>query len=114
MRNIYRPVCHGIPGRCPAILGGPAAVCYRCSGFFLSLFLGCTVVYPLLGGRLKWEWSLKAALGATVLSGVQWLLEFLEWIPYSPWLTGITGLLWGGSLSLLLCSSLRRIRAKRN
>jgi uncharacterized membrane protein len=39
----FSPICHQIPERSFALLGHPFAVCQRCSGIYLGLFLGFLV-----------------------------------------------------------------------
>jgi uncharacterized membrane protein len=113
IRSGYRLLCHGIPDRCPELFGRPAAVCMRCSGMYLSIILGCSIVFPLLRKRIQWKPLIYAAVLLTLVMGLQWLLELTKVMKPSSILQISTGFLWGMGLSVLLCSSIDRIRNHR-
>jgi uncharacterized membrane protein len=43
---LFSPVCHQTPERSFALLGFPLAVCHRCCGIYLGLFLGSLMKNP--------------------------------------------------------------------
>ena len=111
LRSAYRLLCHGIPERCIVLFGRPSAVCVRCTGIYLSISAGCALVYPLLRRRMAWKSLIAAAVAATIIMSIEWLLELTTVISPSPLLQAATGSLWGIGLSLLLCSSIDRIKS---
>jgi len=110
IRSGYRLLCHGIPDRCPLLFGRPAAVCLRCSGIYVSLFLGCSTIFPLLRYRPGWRTVLITAALATSIMGLQWVLEFTGITSPSILLQVGTGFVWGTGLSLLFCRSIDILR----
>ena len=42
----FSPICHQMPDRSFALLGIPLAVCHRCCGIYLGLFLGALTKNP--------------------------------------------------------------------
>ena len=112
LRSAYRLLCHGIPERCIVLFDRPSSVCVRCTGIYLSIFTGCALVYPLLRRRIAWRSLIASAVAATAIMSLEWLLELTGTISPSPFLQAATGSVWGMGLSLLLCSSIDRI--KRN
>lgn len=61
---LFSPVCHQIPERCFSLFGYPAAVCHRCSGIYIGMFLGCFFDIRVMHryGRARRYWILGAAL----------------------------------------------------
>ncbi|MBN2198851.1 MAG: DUF2085 domain-containing protein [Candidatus Aminicenantes bacterium] len=61
--RMFSHVCHQIPSRCLHISGHPMAVCGRCLGVYLGIFLGC-LIYPFWRGwgniRLPARWVFPA------------------------------------------------------
>jgi len=45
--RFYQPICHQISDRSLHLLGGPIAVCIRCSAIYFA-FLAATLFYPLV------------------------------------------------------------------
>jgi uncharacterized membrane protein len=96
----FSPVCHQMPERSFALLGLPLAVCHRCCGIYLGLFLGSLLKNP-------WMHRSPAARRGWVLAAmVPLVLDAL--LPYSGlWVnTSIsrfaTGLLFGILIASLL------------
>jgi len=58
----FSPICHQIPERSFAVLGHPVAVCHRCSGIYLGLFLGSFIENNFLhrSPRIRRIWVLSA------------------------------------------------------
>jgi len=112
IRSGYRLLCHGIPDRCPLLFGRPAAVCMRCSGIYVSLFLGCSTVFPLLRYVLEWRTVLITAALVTFTMVFQWIMEFTGITSSSTVLQVATGFLWGTGLSLLFCRSIDILRER--
>jgi len=111
LRSAYRLLCHGIPERCIVLFGRTSAVCVRCTGIYLSIFMGCALVYPLLRQRMAWKSLIAVSIAATIIMSLHWLLELTGIISPSPLLQALTGSVWGMALSLLLCSSIDRIKS---
>jgi len=105
LRFLNSFICHGIPDRCPVILGNHAAVCYRCTGIDLSFFLGSILVFPLLKlfnyNNLKFFIFLSIAF--SFLMAFEWLFEILKTIPHNPMFQLSTGMFFGAAVSILVC-----------
>jgi uncharacterized membrane protein len=58
----FSPICHQIPERSFALLGHPMAVCHRCSGIYLGLFLGSLIENNFMhrSTRIRRIWVLSA------------------------------------------------------
>lgn len=104
LRFVYRFLCHGIPSRCPWILNRPAAVCFRCSGIDTSFFLAAAVFFPFLRDYLTWKNTMVLSVTFSAFMFIEWILEFSNIINSIWWLQLGTGFLFGGSVSLLVCS----------
>ena len=111
MRASLRLLCHGIPERCPVIMGYPAALCYRCSGVYSGLFLGCSLLLPWMGSRLRTGHVILIALAASVPVTLQWTAEYTGMLRSSAFLQYVTGLIWGLGAGLLLLTALQRLMA---
>jgi uncharacterized membrane protein len=57
----FSPICHQIPERSFAFLGHPVAVCHRCSGIYLGLFLGSLIENSFMhrSPRIRRIWVLS-------------------------------------------------------
>jgi len=57
-------ICHQIPERSFAIFGHPLAVCHRCFGIYLGLFLGSLIENRFVHGSLRVRrfWILAASI----------------------------------------------------
>lgn len=110
IRCIFKLLCHGIPDRCPQVFERPAAVCVRCTGIYLSFFIGCSVVFPIIRNKLDTKILFPASFFFTGTMGMQWILEFTGILNVSPFLQILTGFMWGLALSQLLCLSIDGIR----
>jgi len=60
----FSPVCHQAPERSFELLGIPLAVCHRCSGIYLGLFLGSMLRNPWIhrSPAARRRWILAAAV----------------------------------------------------
>ncbi len=98
---LFSPVCHQNPSRSFAVSGHPWAVCHRCSGIYLGLFLASMI--PLeLGNVLSSSWrrSLWVLCGVTPLL-LDVFLQFTGLWANTPLSRFLTGLLFGVTLSSL-------------
>jgi uncharacterized membrane protein len=72
---LFSPVCHQLPDRSFALLGLPLAVCHRCAGIYLGLFLGSLLNHPWMhrshAARRRW------VLAATTPLVLDALLPFI-------------------------------------
>jgi uncharacterized membrane protein len=59
---VFAPVCHQISARSFELLGLPLAVCHRCFGIYLGLFLGSLIRNPWMhrSPRTRRRWVLAA------------------------------------------------------
>lgn len=114
IRCVYKLLCHGIPDRCPQLFGRPAAVCVRCTGIYISFFIGCAAIFPILRNKLNMKTSLLVSIFFTGVMAMQWILELTGTISVSPFLQVVTGFLWGLGLSQLLCFYIDRTWGKSN
>ena len=58
----FSPICHQNPERSFAVLSHPLAVCHRCSGIYLGLFLGSLIENNFMhrSPRIRRIWVLSA------------------------------------------------------
>jgi uncharacterized membrane protein len=49
----FSHICHQIPERSFMLFGFPLAVCHRCSGIYIGMFLGCFVEIPAMNCRTQ-------------------------------------------------------------
>jgi uncharacterized membrane protein len=58
----FSPICHQLPARSFALLGFPLAVCHRCFGIYLGLFLGSLIPNPWMhrSPAIRRYWVLAA------------------------------------------------------
>ena len=105
----FSPICHQLPERSFSYLGYPWAVCHRCSGIYLGLFV-MSLVLPFIrsAGRcaiINPAWvilaSLPIALDAT--------LPFLGLWTNTPLTRFSTGLLFGTMVATLLYAGVMEI-----
>ncbi|MFZ0428868.1 MAG: DUF2085 domain-containing protein [Acidobacteriota bacterium] len=82
----FRPICHQIPARSPALLGQPIAVCARCLGLYSGFLIGACFL-PCLGGLSR---RLEAHPRLLVLFFVPMFLDLVVWqnTMTSRWLSG--------------------------
>lgn len=103
--QMFGMVCHQELGRTFSLNGVPAAVCARCTGFYSGLFAGFLCIPVIKGYNLKWIGTLLAISTVIVIfDGLAQMIGF--------WSGGniqrfITGLIWGGSVSLFLIKILK-------
>jgi uncharacterized membrane protein len=59
---LFTPICHQIAERSFTLLGYPLAVCHRCSGIYIGMFLGCFFNIHAMHrhGRARRFWVLSA------------------------------------------------------
>jgi uncharacterized membrane protein len=82
----FFPICHQIPERSFSILGHPMAVCHRCSGIYIGLFLGSLIQNNFMhrSPRMRRIWVLAAMTPLLLdlvlpLTGIwkgTWLIRF--------------------------------------
>jgi len=65
---LFSPVCHQIPERCFSLFGYSLAVCHRCSGIYIGMFLGCFFDIRVMHryGRARRFWVLSAVIPITL------------------------------------------------
>ncbi|OPL19637.1 MAG: hypothetical protein AVO35_10030 [Candidatus Aegiribacteria sp. MLS_C] len=103
LRSGMRLMCHGIPGRCPEVLGGPAALCARCIGIYSALFVGCAFLFPVARYRMSTRTSLLLAIAANLVMAAEWSLEYAGFLSPPLLLRAATGSIWGACTGLALC-----------
>ncbi len=107
IRLVFSPVCHQIPERSPHFHGVAFAVCHRCFGTYLGLFLGAAAFLPLR----RFGSSLSKRAGALILVGIgipaaDWLLGALGLWHNSPVSRVVTGAVFGAAAGVLLAQAL--------
>jgi uncharacterized membrane protein len=100
----FSPVCHQNPGRSFVWEGFPWAVCHRCTGIYLGLFL--VSLLPIRVGQVPRLWILAPA-AVMALEAALPLAGVWTGSPASRFLTG-SG--FGAALSLLLLAVVEQIR----
>lgn len=106
----FAPVCHQIPERSFSLYGFPLAVCHRCAGIYLGLFLGSFFEYHSLHSspRIRKVWILAASmpllLGVLLSSTGLWTGSALSRFS--------TGLLFGIMLSSILVRAVAELLLK--
>ncbi len=99
---MFSPVCHQIPDRCFSFSGQAWAVCHRCSGIYLGMFLALLTPFTAAGFlRSAWEtrvWVL--VLAAPMLIDVA--APHLGWWVSTPLSRFATGMAFGALISSLL------------
>jgi uncharacterized membrane protein len=109
-RALFAPVCHQDPIRSFTLFGIPLAVCHRCSGIYLGLFLLSLLppawsVRMLVPGRRR---ILVVAASVPLLMDA--LLPLAGLWENTPASRFITGLIFGAMLSSLLVTALADIQ----
>lgn len=96
VRSAFAPVCHQMPSRSLHIGGVPVAICDRCSGIYLGLFLG---VASIEGGKFLWGWlgtkGRYLLLGAVGPLAIDWVGPLLGVWSNGPTSRILTGFLFG-------------------
>jgi uncharacterized membrane protein len=60
---LFSRICHQMPDRSFVLFGHSLAVCHRCSGIYIGMFLGCFVEIPAMHRRTQVRrWMILAAL----------------------------------------------------
>jgi uncharacterized membrane protein len=97
---LFSPVCHQIPGRSFSLFGYSLAVCHRCSGIYIGMFLGCfldiRVMHRYGRERRFWVLSAIAPIAIDVLAPFAGLWNNTAFSRFS------TGLLFGIMISSLV------------
>jgi uncharacterized membrane protein len=110
----FAPVCHQDPGRSFHLAGHALAVCHRCSGIYLGLFLGS--LFPFSGHIELLSGARRRILVLAACSPL--ILDFA--LPYlgiwenTPWSRLSTGLIFGSVLAGLLTCGAEEIFAGRS
>ena len=73
-RMLFSPLCHQNPTRSFYINGVQMAVCTRCFGIYLSLFIG-SIIFPLLSRIVKLEFK-----GGKVLLAISVLIIIIDFL----------------------------------
>jgi uncharacterized membrane protein len=96
----FSGICHQIPERSFWISGHPLAVCHRCTGVYVGLFLGSLIVMRWIhqSPRIRRNWVI-AAIVPLFLDAI---LPYLGLWTNSPFSRFFTGLLFGTITSELL------------
>mgnify|MGYP001061515308 CR=1 FL=1 len=99
---LFSPVCHQIPDRCFTFSGQAWAVCHRCSGIYLGMFLALLTPFTAAGflrsARETRGWVL--VLAAPMLIDVA--APYLGWWVSTPSSRFLTGVAFGVLVSSLL------------
>jgi uncharacterized membrane protein len=107
----FSPICHQIPERSFAVLGHPMAVCHRCSGIYLGLFLGSLIKNDLIhrSPRIRTIWVLSAMtpllLDLTLPSTAIWAGRY--------WIRFLTGLIFGMTAGWLVARGAEELMQER-
>jgi uncharacterized membrane protein len=107
----FSPICHQNPERSFAVWGHPFAVCHRCSGIYLGLFLGTLIKNNFMhrSPGIRRVWVLSAMIPLLLdlllpLAGIwtgTWLIRFL------------TGLIFGMTAAWLVVRGLAELLNER-
>jgi uncharacterized membrane protein len=99
---LFAPVCHQSTGRSFALDGYSWAVCHRCTGIYLGIFLA-SLLPPRLFAALQSSLPRRIwVVGATVPLVLDALLPIAGFWTNTPWSRFSSGLLFGTMLSTLL------------
>ncbi len=102
----FAPLCHQLPERCFSLLGFPLAVCQRCFGIYLGLFLGSLShlfrAPKFLRTISDRTWIILAALPLVLDVGLAAALIASS----TPWTRLVTGLIFGAMLAAILLPAL--------
>lgn len=92
----FASVCHQMPARSPHVEGVQIAICDRCTGIYIGLLLGGTVVW---GWASTWRGFEEAGryvlLGALLPLGIDWIGPILGLWANTPVSRALTGFLFG-------------------
>jgi uncharacterized membrane protein len=105
----FAPVCHQMPERSFTHHGYPWAVCHRCAGIYLGLFLAALLpiggAWVSVAGRRR---RIRVALAVAPLL-VDWALAFGGLWPGAAWSRFGTGALFGAMVATLLVPGLEEL-----
>jgi uncharacterized membrane protein len=70
----FSPICHQIPERSFAVMGHPMAVCHRCSGIYLGIFIGSFIKDDWMhrSHQMRRIWVLVAITPLTIDALLPW------------------------------------------
>jgi len=105
----FSPVCHQIPSRSFMLAGHPFAVCHRCFGIYLGLFLGALPPPSVYCNILSYRWRRTWVVGATAPLLLDALLPFSGLWTNTFWSRFGTGLLFGIMASSLLACGMAEL-----
>jgi len=104
---LFSPLCHQLPARCFVILGRPIAVCHRCAGIYLGIFLGSLVRNEFMHSSAKIRRLFLMAASVPLL--LDFLLQFAGIWQGSALSRFGTGLVFGMVAAWLLLRSLTEL-----
>jgi len=105
----FAPVCHQISVRSPHIGEIQIALCDRCTGIYLGLLVGVLSTPLAWGGRTGLlHWAGSILLGATAITGIDWIGPVVGLWPNVPISRFLTGGLLGMTAGLLVGVGLLR------
>jgi uncharacterized membrane protein len=106
----FAPICHQIPSRSFSLYGYPFAVCHRCSGIYLGLFIGSFFLYQQIHRHPKARriWIIAASL--PLISDA--LLQYAGLWSGNAYSRFSTGLLFGVMLSSILSRGIAEVLAQ--
>lgn len=94
--DAFAPVCHQMLDRTPHFGGLPIAICDRCTGIYLGVFLG---VITVSGGEVLWRrvgtYSRYLLLGSLGPLAIDWMGPILGLWGNGPSSRFVTGLVFG-------------------
>lgn len=107
----FSTVCHQIADRSFHVHGVSLAVCHRCTGIYLGLWLA-VLVYPLIKNRVRdtGRYSGILVLAALVPAGADWISEIAGLWNNTVFSRVTTGLIFGVIAGYLLARALTRTR----
>jgi uncharacterized membrane protein len=106
---LFAPVCHQDPTRSFVLLGHKWAVCHRCSGIYLGLFLASLLPYDLSAVVWSPRWRKVWIICATAPLLLDVFLPFAGLWHNTPASRFASGMLFGAMLSSLLASALAEL-----
>lgn len=94
--SAFRPLCHQIPERSPAISGVQLAVCHRCLGIYAGLAVSATLLTALIGFARPLEPYARYLLPASLVPlSIDWGADVLGILNNSAESRVLTGAIFG-------------------
>ena len=102
-REVFSHICHQKSDRCITVGGAALAVCARCLGIYMGIFLGCAGQMILdFRSRLSPKMFLIALIGAASANGLDALMEAMHVYANLQSLRFVLGLSLGGALAIFV------------